>query len=79
MTGHDRHAKDASGAYVEPSQVEAEDGLVSVDGPDGVAVTLTPDAALETSDRLLHAGIAAQGQRIMKPVRNRSRGGDGST
>jgi hypothetical protein len=39
----------------EPSQVVAEDGQVIVDGPDGVAVTLTPDAAEETARRLLEA------------------------
>jgi len=33
-----------------------------VDGPDGVAVSLTPDAAAETSDRLLNAAVEAQGQ-----------------
>ncbi len=33
---------------------------------DGVAVTLTPDAALETSERLLDAGLTAQGQRVQK-------------
>ena len=62
MTDTDRNAKDSSGAYVTPSEVEAEEGLVSVDGPDGVAVTLTPDAAIETSERLLQAGSVAKGQ-----------------
>ena len=52
--------------YDEPSSVEAEDGDVVVDGPDGVAVSLTPEAAIETSDRLLEAGLTAQGQRVHK-------------
>lgn len=50
--------------YDTPSQVEAEDGVVFVDGPDGVAVTMTPDAAADTSDRLLHAAVQAQGQQV---------------
>ena len=50
--------------YDEASNVDAEDGDVVVDGPDGVAVSLTPEAAIETSDRLLDAGLMAQGQRV---------------
>ena len=46
----------------EASTVTAEHGQVLVDGPDGVAVSLTPDAAIETSDRLLDAAVEAQGQ-----------------
>ncbi len=46
----------------EPSMVTAEDGVVLVEGPDGVAVSLTPDAAAETSDRLLRCAAQAQGQ-----------------
>jgi hypothetical protein len=54
--GHDK-------PYDEASHVSAEEGEVVVDGPDGVAVTLTPDAAVETSHRLLDAGVTAAGQR----------------
>jgi hypothetical protein len=50
--------------YDEASKVEAEDGEVIVDGPDGVDVRLTPDAAAETSDRLLDAAGIAQGQKL---------------
>lgn len=46
----------------EASTVTAEEGEVLVDGPDGVAISLTPDAAAETSDRLLHGAAEAQGQ-----------------
>ncbi len=46
----------------EPSTVTAEDGVVLVEGPDGIAVSLTPDAAAETSDRLLRSAAEAQGQ-----------------
>jgi hypothetical protein len=51
-------------SYDEPSEVNAEQGEVIVDGPDGVAVSLTPEAALETSERLLSAGLAARGQQM---------------
>ena len=50
----------------EPSDVAAEDGMVIVDGPNGVAVTLTPDAAVETSHRLLDGGLEAQGQFVKR-------------
>lgn len=33
-----------------PSEVLAENGEVLVDGPDGTAITMTPDAAEETAD-----------------------------
>ena len=39
--------------YDEPSGVTANDGVVSVKGPDAVDVKLTPDAADETGDRLV--------------------------
>ena len=48
--------------------VTAEHGQVLVDGPDGVAVSLTPDAAVETSDRLLEAAVEAQGQILTKTL-----------
>ncbi len=44
------------------SQVTAEEGEVHVDGPDGVAVSLTPDAAEETGRRLLAAAEEARRQ-----------------
>jgi hypothetical protein len=39
----------------EASHVAAECGKVIIDGPDGVAVTMSPDAAEETARRLVHA------------------------
>ena len=57
--------------YDEPSEVKAQDGIVSVDGPDGVAVQLTPGAALETSDRLLDGAAEAQGQIVAKQWESR--------
>lgn len=59
--------------YDTPSEVAAEDGEVIVDGPDGVAVSLTPDAALETSQRLLEGGLMAQGQRVNSRRRRAAR------
>ena len=49
--------------YDDPSDVDAVDGTVVVKGPDAVDVKLTPGAAEETSDRLLHSAMKARGQR----------------
>ena len=46
--------------------MEAVDGAVEVDGPDAVDVTLTPEAAEETSDRLLRQAFKARGQTRLK-------------
>lgn len=48
--------------YDEPSVVDAEDGVVLVNGPDVVHVRMTPDAAEETSQRLLTGALKARGQ-----------------
>ena len=58
--------------YDEASSVSAEGGDVVVDGPDGVAVTLTPNAAAETGGRLIDGAAQAQGQRIMDEHRKDS-------
>ena len=55
-----------------PSEVSAEEGQVLVDGPGGVAVSLTPDAAEETSHRLLFGAAQAQGQRAAERKRKRA-------
>ena len=47
-------------ANVDPSVVVAEQGEVIVEGPDGVAVTLTPDAAEETARRMIRAASEAR-------------------
>ena len=49
--------------YDEPSEVTAVDGCVRLDGPDAVDVALTPEAAEETSERLLGAAFEARGQK----------------
>jgi len=55
-----------SKVYDQPSDVTAEKGVVLVDGPDGVAVAITPDAAEKTSDRLLEGALTARGQQMRK-------------
>lgn len=52
--------------YSVPSKVSAEGGEVVVDGPNGFALSFTPGAAIETSDRLLDAATEAKGQQLMK-------------
>ena len=47
-------------SHSEPSDVAVEQGLVIVEGPDGVAVTLTPDAAEETGRRMISAATEAR-------------------
>lgn len=45
----------------EPGVATAEEGLVILDGPDGVAVTMTADAAQKTGQSLISAAdIAAK-------------------
>jgi len=44
----------------DPSVVVAEQGEVILEGPDGVAVTMTPDAAEETARRMIRAASEAR-------------------
>jgi hypothetical protein len=53
-------------AHETPSNVVAEDGEVIVEGPDGVAFSMTADAAQETSERLLVGAAEARGQEILR-------------
>lgn len=46
----------------EPGIASAEGGLVLLDGPDGVAVTMTAEAAARTGESLLAAAQKAQAQ-----------------
>jgi hypothetical protein len=46
----------------EPGQANAEDGFVILDGPDGIAVTMTADAAAGTGHSLLAAAEIANVQ-----------------
>ncbi len=45
-----------------PGVATAEYGQVMLDGPDGVAVAMTPDAARETGRRLIAAADEAERQ-----------------
>lgn len=55
----------------EPSEVDADEGQVLVDGPDGVSVSLTPEAALETADRLVEGAMMAKGQQVSAVARRK--------
>ncbi len=59
--------------YDEPSDVSAKEGVVRVKGPDSVDVQMTPDAADETSERLLYGSLKARGQEVSERAR-RSKG-----
>jgi hypothetical protein len=52
--------------YDQPSEVSVDDDAVKIKGPDSVDVTLTPEAALETSDRLFGEAMKARGGRTSK-------------
>lgn len=57
--------------YSEPSEVKFEDEVVAVEGPDGVDVKFTPEAAEETSNRLLNGAVNARGKRLMSQLPQR--------
>jgi hypothetical protein len=46
----------------EPGVATAEAGLVILEGPDGVAATMTPDAAARTGQSLIEAAALAARQ-----------------
>lgn len=52
----------------EPGVASAEDGLVILDGPDGLAVTMTADAAARTGQSLIDAAALAARQSPAPPV-----------
>lgn len=47
----------------QPGSVSLQEGQVMLDGPDGVAVAMTPEAALETGRRLVAAAERASAHR----------------
>jgi hypothetical protein len=57
-------------AFDTPSEVTAEQGEVVVDGPDGLAYSMTPEAAAETSDRLLEQAAIARGREVLEAKRS---------
>ena len=60
-SGSDNFMQDDK-VYDEASDVDAEEGIVFVKGPDAVDVRLTPEAAEETSERLNTGAMKARGQ-----------------
>jgi hypothetical protein len=57
--------------YPQPSEVNAVEGAVELDGPDEVDVAMTPDAAEETSERLLRQSFKARGQQRLDRLPHR--------
>jgi len=53
----------ADQVYAEAGKATAEEGQVFLDGPDGVAVAMTPDAAEETARELTRAAAEARQKR----------------
>jgi hypothetical protein len=49
-------------AYDTPSTIYAVDGEVVLDGPDGIGLSMTPNAAAETARRLAKAADEARSQ-----------------
>ena len=58
VKGHAQHAQTKAGS------VSTEHGQVMLDGPDGVAVAMTPEAALETGRRLIAAAEEAESGKV---------------
>jgi hypothetical protein len=51
-----------AGPFEKGGKAVAEEGFVLLDGPDGIAVAMTPSAAEETGSSLLEAARVARGQ-----------------
>jgi hypothetical protein len=58
--------------YDEATKVTAKDGEVILDGPDGVDVKVTPEAAEQTAINLEDAAVEARGQRYFQNMPHRS-------
>jgi hypothetical protein len=56
--------------HEKPGDVTAEAGQVDQDGPDGVAVSYRPGAAVETGHRLIEKGLLAERQRAASSVKD---------
>ncbi len=52
---------------IDPGEAVAEEGVVMLDGPNGVAVSMTPDCARGTADNLYRAADEAVRQRETTP------------
>jgi hypothetical protein len=55
--------------------VAAEESEVLIEGPEGIALPMTPEAADESSDRLYDRTGEARGQRIMRPEARKPQAG----
>lgn len=51
-----------------PGEASAESGVVILEGPQGIAVTMTVDAAMATAQNLLEAALIAAGQDPADPA-----------
>jgi hypothetical protein len=54
--------------FEEPSKTTAIEGEVVITGPDSVAVSVTPEAAETTAQRLIRTAQVARLQRANKPT-----------
>jgi hypothetical protein len=52
----------------EPLAIVAEQGHVLIEARGGVTLTMTPDAALASADRLADEAATANGQKIMSGI-----------
>lgn len=57
--------------YDQVTKVTAKEGNVILDGPDGVDVKVTPEAAEATADELIKGAMEAAGQRRWQGKQNR--------
>lgn len=53
--------------FDQPGEASVEQGLVLLDGPDGVAFAMTPEAAEATGQRLVDAAAAARDEASASP------------
>jgi len=61
------HEQSAAGPFTEGGTAVAEDGVVLLDGPDGIAVAMSPDAAEQTGISLIAAAHTARTDRLTPP------------
>lgn len=60
--GHDHDGPAAP--FREGGTAVAEEGVVLLDGPDGIAIAMTPDAAEQTGSSLIAAARSAREQQL---------------
>lgn len=64
--------------HIRPGVATAEEGIVLLDGPNGVAVSLTAEAAAETGRSLVDAAAEALKQRAAGKTGTPGEDGEGS-